>query len=225
MSSCSHQRGVTVPVQPIRGCQYCVGTTERLKAFHPSPTLSSNQRGLKCFSLPVESLFHPYVERAKHSGPGSLKWSSSAWVCHGPNGCAFLLYHPISSLSVSVSELCPSKHEVNQPYISVFPLRLLWGKGADFCSPMVILGKRLQTVVTSLSLQWEDAQIPWRYYKNVERRQCCIRSLSQKISPHDHLRMSLEVFDRHTVMICLEHYRGNTNSFISYMCMVPIGSC
>lgn len=103
----------------------------------------------------------------------------------------------------------------------VFPL--LWGKGDDFCSPMAILGKRLQTVVTSLSLQWDDAQIPWRYHENVERRWCCIHSFCQKNSPHDHLQMSLEVFDRHTVMICLEHYHGNTNSFISFMCIVPIG--
>lgn len=37
--------------------------------------------------------------------------------------------------------------------------------------------------------------------------------------------MSLEVFDRHTVMTCLEHYHGNTNCFISFMCMVPVDPC
>ena len=98
-------------------------------------------------------------------------------------------------------------------------------KGADFCFPMVILGKRLQTAVASLHLQWEVPQIPWRCYKNAEGRWCYIHSLSQKISSHDQLRMSLQVFGRHTVMICLKHYHGNTNSFISIMCMVPIGPC
>lgn len=73
---------------------------------------TQTRRGLKWFSLPAESLFHPCVERAKRSGSGSLNWSSSAWVCHGPNSCAFLLCYPISSLSVS--ELCPSMHGVDQ---------------------------------------------------------------------------------------------------------------
>lgn len=46
---------------------------------------------------------------------------------------------------------------------------------------------------------------------------------SQKISPYHHLWK--EEFHRHTVMICLEGYHGSTNSFISFMCLVPIGPC
>lgn len=159
MSLCSHQRGATASMQPMHGCQSCAGTTEWLKAFHPNPTLSSNQRGLKCSSLSVESLFHPCVERAKHSGPGSVNHLTGA----AQHGSVMVPMAGLSFFSIPF-HLCKvsSMHGVDQPYICVFPLRLLWGKGADFCSPKVILGKRLQTVFTSLSLQWKDAQIPWR---------------------------------------------------------------
>lgn len=50
-------------------------------------------------------------------------------------------------------------HSVDRAYIFVFPLRFLWERGADFCSPEVILGNKFQTVVTSLSIQWKHAQI------------------------------------------------------------------